>query len=53
MLVATDSWKSYGDKVVVAGVSLDVAAGEIVGFPRPERGREIDDGRDALWPHAA
>ena len=41
MLVATDLWKSYGDKVVVASVSLDVAAGE------------IDDGRNALWPHIA
>ena len=35
MLVATDLWKSYGDKPVVAGVSLDVAAGEIVGLLGP------------------
>ncbi len=35
MLVATDLWKSYGDKVVVAGVSLNVAPGEIVGLLGP------------------
>jgi ABC-2 type transport system ATP-binding protein len=35
MLVAKDLWKSYGEKVAVAGVSLEVAAGEIVGLLGP------------------
>jgi ABC-2 type transport system ATP-binding protein len=35
MLAATDLWKSYGAKAAVAGVSLDVGAGEIVGLLGP------------------
>jgi len=35
MLVATDLWKSYGAKAAVAGVSLTVGAGEIVGLLGP------------------
>ena len=35
MLQARDLWKAYGTKAAVAGVSLDVAAGEIVGLLGP------------------
>ena len=35
MLQARDLWKAYGSKTAVAGVSLDVAAGEIVGLLGP------------------
>ena len=35
MLQASDLWKSYGSKAAVEGVSLDVAAGEIVGLLGP------------------
>ena len=35
MLQARDLWKAYGSKAAVAGVSLDVAAGEIVGLLGP------------------
>jgi ABC-2 type transport system ATP-binding protein len=35
MLVARDLWKSYGSKAAVAGVSLDVRAGEILGLLGP------------------
>ena len=35
MLVATDLWKSYGTKAAVAGVSLAVEKGEIVGLLGP------------------
>src|SRR2546421_9275714 len=35
MLVAKDLWKSYGAKAAVAGVSLEVAGGEIVGLLGP------------------
>ena len=35
MLQAKDLWKSYGDKAAVAGVSLEVNAGEIVGLLGP------------------
>ena len=35
MLVATDLWKSYGAKPAVAGVSLTVGEGEIVGLLGP------------------
>ena len=34
-LVANDLWKSYGEKIAVEGVSLAVAAGEIVGLLGP------------------
>ena len=35
MLQAIDLWKSYGDKPAVAGVSLNVIPGEIVGLLGP------------------
>ena len=35
MLQARDLWKAYGSRTAVAGVSLDVAAGEIVGLLGP------------------
>ena len=35
MLQATDLWKSYGSKAAVAGVTLEVRAGEIVGLLGP------------------
>src|SRR5512141_80859 len=35
MLIATDLWKSYGAGTAVAGVSLEVRAGEIVGLLGP------------------
>src|SRR5258707_7825638 len=35
MLLATDLWKSYGANVAVAGVSLEVNKGEIVGLLGP------------------
>ena len=35
MLAARDLWKSYAGKVAVAGVSLDVGPGEIVGLLGP------------------
>ena len=35
MLHARDLWKAYGSRTAVAGVSLDVAAGEIVGLLGP------------------
>jgi ABC-2 type transport system ATP-binding protein len=35
MLSAADLWKSYGAKAAVCGVSLEVAAGEIVGLLGP------------------
>jgi ABC-2 type transport system ATP-binding protein len=35
MLIATDLWKSYGARTAVAGVSLEVRAGEIVGLLGP------------------
>ena len=35
MLQARDLWKAYGSKAAVVGVSLDVAAGEIVGLLGP------------------
>src|SRR5258706_1137018 len=35
MLLATDVWKSYGANVAVAGVSLEVNKGEIVGLLGP------------------
>jgi ABC-2 type transport system ATP-binding protein len=35
MLQARDLWKAYGTKTAVAGVSLEVAAGEIVGLLGP------------------
>ena len=35
MLVAKDLWKSYGAKAAVSGVSIEVAAGEIVGLLGP------------------
>ncbi len=35
MLKAADLWKSYGEKAAVAGVSLEVGPGEIVGLLGP------------------
>src|SRR5436190_15716317 len=35
MLQARDLWKSYGNNAAVAGVTLDVNAGEIVGLLGP------------------
>jgi ABC-2 type transport system ATP-binding protein len=35
MLQAKDLWKSYGSKAAVAGVTLEVRAGEIVGLLGP------------------
>lgn len=35
MLQANDLWKSYGKNAAVAGVTLEVKAGEIVGLLGP------------------
>ena len=48
MLVATDLWKSYGDKAAVCGVSLAVAARRDRRPARAERRGQVDHRRDAL-----